>query len=204
MPGENEPNRRERKKAQTKNRLIETALGLFFRQGFAATSMEQVAEEADVAKGTLYNYFPTKESLILEHIHGIVREKEAEFNAILQGQPDTRSRLLVFLSEVSQWYGLNKDLMGIYVTSRLQNLFQAAAGPGEQSGFGARLARILELGQVAGEIRPDIPAKWLANYFATLYLGVLTGWLYSPEQFPLGPNLEQAVDLFLNGSRRQG
>src|SRR5665648_766431 len=39
---------------------------LFRMQGFTATSVEQITQHADVGKGTFYNYFPTKESVILE------------------------------------------------------------------------------------------------------------------------------------------
>jgi AcrR family transcriptional regulator len=54
---------RERKKEQTRQRIIETAHRLFGERGFDAVTVAQVAREADVAEATLFNYFPAKEDL---------------------------------------------------------------------------------------------------------------------------------------------
>ncbi len=56
---------RERKKAQTRAAIQRHALHLFERDGYDATTMEQIAAAADVSPSTLYRYFPTKEDLIL-------------------------------------------------------------------------------------------------------------------------------------------
>ncbi|AYM40225.1 hypothetical protein B5566_10620 [Mycobacterium sp. MHSD3] len=54
--------------AQTKARLVESATQLYLQQGFAATSNEQVAEEAGYSRGAVYSNFPSKEALALEVI----------------------------------------------------------------------------------------------------------------------------------------
>src|SRR3546814_2502837 len=59
-----EGSRRQRKRAQTANHLSATAFRLFETHGYDVVAMEQIAAEADVAKATLYNYFPVKEALI--------------------------------------------------------------------------------------------------------------------------------------------
>ena len=59
-------NRTERKKEETRQKVIGVALQLFRQNGLEATTMEQIAEVADIAKGTLYNYFPAKEAIIHE------------------------------------------------------------------------------------------------------------------------------------------
>jgi AcrR family transcriptional regulator len=56
--------RRERKKLQTRQLLISTAFRLFAEQGYARTTIAQIAAEADVAKKTFFNHFPTKEDLL--------------------------------------------------------------------------------------------------------------------------------------------
>ncbi len=50
-------NRRERKKEETRIKIINCTIELFKDKGFSDTSMEEIAEKSDVAKGTLYNYF---------------------------------------------------------------------------------------------------------------------------------------------------
>jgi AcrR family transcriptional regulator len=54
---------RERKKAETRRRIAETARRLFGQRGFHAVTVAEVAREAEVAEATLFNYFPTKEDL---------------------------------------------------------------------------------------------------------------------------------------------
>lgn len=59
------PGLRERKKGRTRAAIQETAIGLFTRNGYRATTMEQIAAEAEVSERTVYRYFPTKDSLVV-------------------------------------------------------------------------------------------------------------------------------------------
>src|SRR5512135_2938180 len=56
--------RRERKKEETKRRIYVAALELFHDKGFEHTTVDEITERADVAKGTFFNYFPHKESVL--------------------------------------------------------------------------------------------------------------------------------------------
>lgn len=61
---------RERKKEQTRQRIAAVALRMFVERGFAAVTVNEIAEAAEVAKATLFTYFPTKESLVLGGVGG--------------------------------------------------------------------------------------------------------------------------------------
>ncbi len=54
---------REERKAQSRRRILESAREVFFRDGFIAANLDEVAERAGVAKGTLYRYFDSKADL---------------------------------------------------------------------------------------------------------------------------------------------
>jgi AcrR family transcriptional regulator len=56
---------RERKKARTKTAIQEHALRLFRGQGYDATTVEQIAEAAEISPSTFFRYFPTKEAVVL-------------------------------------------------------------------------------------------------------------------------------------------
>ncbi|MDP4509524.1 TetR/AcrR family transcriptional regulator [Nonomuraea turcica] len=59
------PGLRERKKAKTRALIQKEALRLFRAQGYAATTVEQIAEAAEVAPSTVFRYFSTKEDLVV-------------------------------------------------------------------------------------------------------------------------------------------
>lgn len=62
--------RRARKAARTREEISRAAIRLFARHGFDAVTMTDVAEAADVGRATLFAYYPTKESLVLERVSG--------------------------------------------------------------------------------------------------------------------------------------
>src|SRR6266704_1593727 len=57
--------RRQRRSAEIRDRLFRAALNLFAEKGFAETTVEDITEAADVGKGTFFNYFPSKDHILL-------------------------------------------------------------------------------------------------------------------------------------------
>ena len=55
---------RERKKRATRAAIHDAGMRLFAEQGFAGTTIDQIAEAADVARATVFHYFPTKEDIV--------------------------------------------------------------------------------------------------------------------------------------------
>ncbi|MGA7418661.1 MAG: TetR family transcriptional regulator [Acidimicrobiales bacterium] len=66
---------RDRKARETRARIAKAALELFVRQGYAETTMDQIAEAADVGRRTIFDYFPAKEAILFDHL--VVRNEVA-------------------------------------------------------------------------------------------------------------------------------
>ena len=60
--------RRERKKRDTRRRIVQEATRLFSERGFDAPTVDDIAAAADVAKGTIYNYFDSKEAILFDFL----------------------------------------------------------------------------------------------------------------------------------------
>jgi AcrR family transcriptional regulator len=66
--------RRERRREETRQRLIEAALALMQQKPFEQVTVEEITELADVAKGTFFTYFPTKEHLLHAYMRDLADE----------------------------------------------------------------------------------------------------------------------------------
>jgi AcrR family transcriptional regulator len=78
---------RERKKAKTRAAIREAAMTLFEQQGYASTTVEQIAEAAEVSPSTFFRYFPTKEAVVLTDewdplIVDVIRSQPPEVGAV--------------------------------------------------------------------------------------------------------------------------
>src|SRR6202140_2368160 len=69
--------RRQRRSADIRERLFRAALDLFAQKGFAETTVEDITEAADVGKGTFFNYFPSKDHILLAFGEMQLRKLEA-------------------------------------------------------------------------------------------------------------------------------
>jgi AcrR family transcriptional regulator len=194
-------NRTERKKEQTRQRIVTVAIDLFNRQGFDFTTVEQIAEVADVAKGTIFNHFPAKEAIVHEYVQMSARETGTEVVSLLERLPGIRSRLIVLFRETMQWFerNLNKDVLKKYMVYLMQRSLEALRDENMRSGFNNILTPVIRMGQEDGEIRRDIPAEELSNHLEWLSASIIIVWLAFPER-SLTDILDREIDLFLSGA----
>jgi AcrR family transcriptional regulator len=103
MPAENsQPNKenmRERKKGETRARLQEVALNLFEKNGYAGTTVEQIARGADVSFRTFFRYFPSKEDLVLFDAY------DSPLASAIMASPKTVGAIQAIRDAVIETYG---------------------------------------------------------------------------------------------------
>lgn len=199
-------NRTERKKEETKSKIIAVAMELFRKQGFQSTSMEQIALVADIARKTLYNHFRVKEDILEEYVLRELAEKKPMLYKALEELPDTRSKLLMVLNESFNWSAanLNPELIQVFATSHLRNTVKAAKeGVPPKSDFNRILVQIIKEGQARGEVRQDQSPEFLASHLQFLHLITVYGWVEHPEGLSPERGLELNVTIFLDGAKGQ-
>jgi AcrR family transcriptional regulator len=96
------PGLRERKKAQTRQRIAEVARRLFLERGFDPVTVAEVAREADVAQKTVFNYFPSKEDLF----YGRLEAFEEELLAAVRERKPGESVIAAFREFVTKQRGV--------------------------------------------------------------------------------------------------
>lgn len=189
----------ERKKEETKKKIITVAIQLFKKYGFDGTTMEQIAKEVDIAKGTLYNYFPVKEAIIDEYIQRTSKEKNSERILQLKNLPDTRSRMSKSFIELIEGVKLQKEFFEKYLVYRVQKMVSLQKDDSEKSGIELLATEIIILGQKSDEIRRDLPLHIMVDLFEFAFIEVVKQFYMKPEKFNAHLAIEQCVDLFING-----
>ena len=93
---------RERKKRATRTALRDAAMELFERQGFAATTIDQIAEAANVSRATVFGYFPTKEELVFGDAAAVIALLDARLQE--RGEQTTLEVVRTWLGELTGWF----------------------------------------------------------------------------------------------------
>jgi AcrR family transcriptional regulator len=185
--------RRERRRAEIRERIFRAALGLFAERGFLETTVEDITEAADVGKGTFFNYFPTKEHVLAtlgaERLAVIERaHKRAQTGAVL---PRLRELAVEVAGQSSESAAL---LRAIYAAHASCEPVRAELIKRLHTGR-RLLTEIYQIAQERGEVRRDRSPAELARLTQIVFLGVILAWAMNPDS-PLRRTAEQVWDLF--------
>jgi TetR/AcrR family transcriptional regulator, cholesterol catabolism regulator len=194
--------RRERNKQKVKERLYTSALGLFAEQGYDHTSIDEIAERADVARGTFFNYFQRKDDLI----SAWGEQRRLKLLAALEEEGpthgvDAASRLHECMAILGHINEEERDL----TTAMLSAWVKAGRPLTEEPYIGRIFAEVVEAGRSKGELSADLSSEHVGNVLHDIYFGILYRWSQSPTagQGALGRDLQEAVKLLLVGIAAQ-
>ncbi len=201
MPDIQLTSRRVRKKAELQTLIMRHAVRLFRERGFDATTMEQIAAEADIAKRTLYAYFPVKEAIVSFYWKSNVEENAGRFPQLLSEYPDTRSRLQAVFLSAADAFKADPEFARIELGFQFQLLARNPLNQMYKSGFDSFLAGVVAAGQEQGDVRKDVPAAEMASQLVWAFTSACLLWFSAPESFSLEERLHMLVELFLDGAQ---
>ena len=192
------PDRRSRRSAELRERLFRAALDLFAKKGFAETTVEDITNAADVGKGTFFNYFPSKDHILLAFAEmqlGRLRQAVDEARQTSEPLPKfLRSLTTRMTAEPSR----NPDIIRVLLLAFLSNPEVRQAMMDLQARVLALHAEMVQLGQERSEIRNDLPPMAIAQVFRQMIFGTLLIWsLYGDAS--LQSRMDSAFEIIWTG-----
>ncbi len=187
--------RRERKKRETRMRILEAAFELMAERGYDDVTIEEISNRADIANATFFLHFPTKAALIdafNEHVADVVKERLSGFSA---GALEELELLrAIILDEWSQRSVLLRQIMAD----------AASQNSGALIGTNASLMQLAEdiirSGQASGELSSDYDPEIIAQCLMAGWSAAATQWAKSGDDDEARRANRQTLDLILYGA----
>lgn len=187
--------------------ILAAAQKLFAVRGLHATSMLDIAEEANVSRATVFNQFGSKH-LVLDAITALslAAYRDLLATALADETTSTADILRGLFTAMSRGLERNRALYR-EVFTEIRKVSMGLDGAGTSPVLRKQafdmLVRIFARGQKRGDISRDQPAEVLATAFDSLLSGAVTQWLHARQKSALGPLLASLVEVFLNGAAAQ-
>jgi len=192
-------NRRERRREETTQKLFHAALQLFAERGYANTTVEDITEAADVGKGTFFNYFPSKEHILLTLAQVQRGKYERARDALQQKNASARKIMRALYHELPERLiggpMLVRSLLSVFLSSdQVRQTMTARLAEAREL-----LVPVIEHGQRNGELRTDRKPQEIALAFQQTLFGTVLLWTLMMTPDDAEQCLDKAFDNFWYG-----
>ena len=183
---------------QRRKEIFEASVHLFLEKGFSETSMREIAEAAGVGKSTLYDYFKSKDEILISYFEDEIQKITAKAQEIAR-QDLGASETLKQIMEMHLTYLVDRRLLYLKLSVEAQRLsfdsqqqIQIA-----RHAYQDMLHTLIETGVQSGEFRDVNPLFAARSIFALLSTAVFTSRpTGTPEEM-----LQEALRIFFTGIR---
>lgn len=189
---------------ETRALVLKSAEKLFATRGLHNTSMQEIAEEAQVSRATVFNQFGSKQ-LVLDAItaRSLRSYRDLLKAALDDGKHSIPDRLRKLYQQMGKGIESNR---GLYreVFTEIRKVSMGLDGEGESPAVRQEtfdlLVAIFECGQANGELTRVQSAEVLATAYDSLLSGAVIQWLHDPRKGALPQLLSALMDVFLEGA----
>jgi AcrR family transcriptional regulator len=188
------------------NAILDAARAVFSRDGYASSSVDDVAAEAGIAKGTVYLYFKSKEDMYLAALLRDVKEFGDAARVEMDREPTLLEKIKAFLRIRIEYCRAHEDFLRIYHTEygKMSAMTPIAKQLRRLQRENMRhLAKSIETAVERREIRPVPPAALAAKLF-DIARGLVERQLLGWKEFQVRNEIAFATDLLWRGIARQG
>lgn len=180
--------------------ILRAATRVFARSGYFNSKVADIARQADVADGTVYLYFKSKEEILHSIFDQNMAEAISAARVLIEKLPDPGEKLRRIAMLHLERLGADRELAVVFqVELRGSTKFMqefSAAGFAEYLGL---LRQTIEEGQRSGVFRKDLSAKLVSKVLFGALDEMATNWIISKRNYKLEPMAEVVMDVFLNG-----
>lgn len=184
--------------------IQEAAMRVIARKGVSGASMQEIAEEAGIAKGTIYLYFESQRDLLDRTVDFVFSRLEEQLEEAMAGEGSFTARLERLLRSRIEFLRMNVVLLQLCGATKLTE-----GADGKQAGcdrsqsphyreYTARFERFLAAAVEAGEIRP-IPAHRLGLFIQEGFMALLVARLQQASAPSVDEEMEWLMEFLLHG-----
>lgn len=188
--------------AEKFQRILDAAVAVFAEKGFFSSRVSDIADRADVADGTVYLYFKSKDEILMTAINtafdafmSLARTELKKLN-----DPTERLRRLAFLHLDA--LGSNRNMAVVFqMELRQSTRFLSEFSHHHMIEYLGLVREAILEGQASGIFRREMSDKIAANCFFGALDEMVTSWVLSEHEYKLSNVADVVVDIFLNGMR---
>ena len=203
MKNKREAREMERKKNQTKKKIVSAAWRLFYEQGYENTTVDDIVELSGTSKGSFYHYFEGKDAL-LSSLSILFDEKYEELMPKMDPEMNSFEKLMYLNREL---FSMIERTVPIDLLARMYSTQLVTRGEKhllDHNRVYYRLLRSIVLeGQERGQINREIPAAEITKLYALCERALLYDWCICSGEYSLTLYSQKMMPLFLAEARGQ-
>ncbi|WP_126428264.1 TetR/AcrR family transcriptional regulator [Brevibacillus marinus] len=190
--------RRERKKRETRQRIFNAAIKLFEKYGFEGTTIDMISEEADVARGTIFLHFSSKEAIVASWYYERIQEVEERREEWDYGD-SCKQRVLRIYKIMNEVNVKNYDLIKVLMESSRKHRQVLESEKTVYFQLRELFADLIEEAQEKGRLKSKFNPLVAANMLENIYYNALYDWVRSDGGWPLEEIMEEKVSIVFEG-----
>jgi len=185
----------------TRERILAAAEECFARQGYEATSVAEICQQAGVSKGAFFHHFPTKQEVFLELLERWLADLGENLAALRARARNVPEGLMWMAETAQQVFEMARGKLPIFLeflsrAARDPRVWQASISPYRR--YRAFFTGMIEAGIAEGSLRRVDPEA-AANAFLSMAIGLVLQATVDPDGANWGAIAQESVRLFLEG-----
>ena len=189
------------KSRNTREKIIDAAWKLFYRQGYDDTTVEEIIEESGTSRGSFYHYFQGKDAL-LSTLADVFDRKYEELAETMDPKMDRFDQLMYLNREL---FAMLENSISLDLVARLYSSQLVTRGDKSLLDHGRTYYRLLRQivlqGQQRGELRANITANEMVRVYALCERALIYDWCLSGGDYSLTQYGQTMMPMFLQGFR---